>query len=252
MTFMYFVSSSVLAVGTYVVVYRSTRLRDQALLTVLVGMGTYLAAQLARVLLMALFMVQPAPTYTAAAGADGDRPALDWVRIVLVAVFSLAEAVVMHLANTKVASKRAVSTMSPRLRAAAIGFGYALAETLFLRVPYLWMHARSVDWDTSSLCVALEAGAALAKWGSVAVLSTQCVPPFLSAFSGSTAKLARVNKAAVVALVAALVVPEAASAVVAHFSGPSAFADLVVQAAVAAVALWQASNTRAAHAAPAQ
>ena len=251
MTFMYFLSSSVLAVGTYVVVYRSTRLRDQAAwLTVLVGMATYLVAQFARVMLMALFMVAPP---AAAASPDGsDEKALDWVRIVLVAVFSLGEAVAMHLASTKIASKRSVSTMAPRLRSAAVGFGYALAETLFLRVPYFWMHARSVDWDTSSLCVALEAGAALAKWASVSVLCAQCVPPLLSALSGSAAKLARVNKLSAAALVAALVVPEATNAVVAHFVGPSAFIDLVVQVLVAAFAAWAASSTRSTHATPAQ
>ena len=164
---MYFLTSTVLAVGTYVVVYRGTWLREQgAGLTVLVGGGTFLAAQFARVLLMGLFGVQPAQTLGAASGA-----ALDWVRAVAVALLSLVEAAALYLATTRVAGRRWLGSLPLRARATAVGFGYALAETVLLRVPYLWMHARSVDWDASSLCVALEAAAAdiaAIPWDAVA------------------------------------------------------------------------------------
>lgn len=224
MTFMYFVTSTVLALGTYAVVYRGTWLREQSSArTVLVGAGTFLAAQFARVLLMGVFGVQPAQTF-----AEGSSEPLDWVRAVAVAVLSLVEAAALFLATTRVAGRRWIGSLPLRLRATAVGFGYALAETAFLRVPYFWMHARSVDWDVSSLCVALEAAAALARWCAVAGLALPVCDSVL--------RHRRAPAAAAAVLVAALTVPELAHTLGAYFLGGSAVVDCIVHAAVALLA----------------
>lgn len=227
---MYFLTSTVLAVGTYVVVYRGTWLREQSSLrTVLVGAATFLAAQFARVLLMGVFGVQPAQTF-----AEGSSEPLDWVRAVAVAVISLVEAAALFLATTRVAGRRWIGSLPLCLRATAVGFGYALAETAFLRVPYLWMHARSVDWDVSSLCVALEAAAALAKWCAVAALALPVCD--------SALRKRPVPALPFAVLAVALTVPELAHTLVAYFLGGSAVADCLVHAAVAALAHLTASR----------
>lgn len=203
---MYFLSSSVLAIGTYVVVYRGSKLRDHSpLLTVLVGMGTFLAAQFVRVLLMGLFFVQPEQTFE-----DKNEP-LDWVRLIIVGAISFVEAAALYLCTVKVASRRSVGSLPPHLRAGAVGFGYAFAETVLLRVPYFWMHARSVDWDVSSLAVALEAGAALARWWGISVLALVIMQDRLAS-TGSRVR-------AIVVLSAALILPELVQTLLAFLGG---------------------------------
>lgn len=227
---MYFLTSTVLAVGTYVVVYRGTWLREQgAGLTVLVGGGTFLAAQFARVLLMGLFGVQPAQTLGAASGA-----ALDWVRAVAVALLSLVEAAALYLATTRVAGRRWLGSLPLRARATAVGFGYALAETVLLRVPYLWMHARSVDWDASSLCVALEAAAALARWCAVAALALPV--------GDAALRRRRAPLPALAALALAVALPELVHTLATHFLGGNAVLDCFVHFAVAIFAHFSASR----------
>jgi len=115
MTFMYFLTSSVLAVGTYVVSYRGSKLRDHSsMLTTLVGMGTFLAAQFVRVLLLGLLMVQPEQTF------EQQGEPLDWVRLIVVAVVSFIEAAALYFATTKIAGRRSIGSLPPRVRAGAI------------------------------------------------------------------------------------------------------------------------------------
>jgi len=227
---MYFLTSSVLAIGTYVISHRGSQLRYySSALTILVGMGTFLAAQFVRVLLIGLFMVQPEQTFE-----QKDEP-LDWVRLIVVAAISFVEAAALYLATTKVANRRSIGSLTPRLRAGAIGFGYALAETILLRIPYFWMHARSVDWDVSSLTVAIEAGAALAKYWGISVLSLILMQD-RSVSSGSS----RVLAIAILSL--ALIVPEMAHTLLAFFLGGSPLIECAIHSAVGICALYTAEK----------
>jgi len=230
MTFMYFVTSTVLAIGTFVVSYRGTKLRDYSSgLTVLVGMGTFLAAQFVRVLLMGLLMVQPEQTFE-----QQDEP-LDWVRMIIVAAISFVEAAALYLATTKVASNRSIGSLAPRVRASAIAYGYALAETILLRIPFFWIHARSVDWDVSSLCVALEAGASLARYWGVSNLALVFMQD-KSASSGSSRVIV------IAAIAASLVAPELAHTLLAFFLGGNPLIECGIHALVGICTLYTAEK----------
>jgi len=226
MGFMYFLTSSVLAIGTYIVSYRGTQLRDHSALTVLVGMASFLAAQFVRVLLMGLFMVQPEQTFE-----QKDEP-LDWVRVIVVGAISFVEAAALYLTASKIANRRSISSLAPRVRAVAVGFGYALAETVLLRIPFFWMHARSVDWDISSLCVAIEAGAALAKWCGISVLSLVAMQDRPSS--------SRVIVLAVLTL--GLTVPEMTHTLLNFFIGGNPLIECIVHVIVGICALFTAEK----------